>query len=96
MFSFVWQWTDSLYTTLFLSGYKILSSALGAIYEKFEVWYTLNIARADVSGLYRPPLLEIQQIIATGTLMFILPLVLLYLVAQKAFVESLSQTGIKM
>jgi len=33
---------------------------------------------------------------ATGMLMFILPLVLLYLVAQRAFVESLSQTGIKM
>jgi multiple sugar transport system permease protein len=37
-----------------------------------------------------------QAIIATGVLMCLAPLVLLYLVAQKAFVESLSQTGIKM
>jgi len=34
--------------------------------------------------------------IATGMLMCLAPLIILYLIAQKAFVESLSQTGIKM
>ena len=35
-------------------------------------------------------------IIATGTLMIIMPLIILYLFAQRGFVESLSSTGIKM
>jgi len=37
-----------------------------------------------------------QAIVATGMLICLVPLIILYLVAQKAFVESLSQTGIKM
>ena len=35
-------------------------------------------------------------ILSTGTLMFIMPLLILYLFAQKGFVESLSSSGIKM
>jgi multiple sugar transport system permease protein len=35
-------------------------------------------------------------ILATGTLMIILPLIILYLFAQRTFVESISSTGIKM
>jgi len=42
------------------------------------------------------PVAYTQAIIATGMLVCLAPLILLYLVAQKAFVESLGQTGIKM
>jgi multiple sugar transport system permease protein len=35
-------------------------------------------------------------IVSTGTLMTIVPLLILYLFAQKGFVESLSSSGIKM
>ncbi len=35
-------------------------------------------------------------ILATGTLMIILPLIIIYLFAQRAFVESISSSGIKM
>ena len=34
--------------------------------------------------------------IGTGTLLVIIPLIIVYLFAQKGFVESLSQSGIKM
>jgi multiple sugar transport system permease protein len=42
------------------------------------------------------PVVYTQSIIATGMLMCLVPVILLYLFAQKAFVQSLSQTGIKM
>jgi multiple sugar transport system permease protein len=42
------------------------------------------------------PVAYTQSIIATGMLMRLVPVILLYLFAQKAFVQSLSQTGIKM
>jgi len=95
LFSFVWQWTDSFYSTLFLSSYRTLSRALSGLAGRYGQWYGSNFAGITGSSVLAP-VAETQQIIATGMLMFILPLILLYLVAQRAFVESLSQTGIKM
>ena len=97
LFSFVWQWTDSFFTTLFLRNYRMLSTGLGRLAESFiQYWGGLNSA-SSASGLMSvAPVGYTQAMIATGMLMCLAPLVLLYLVAQKAFVESLSQTGIKM
>jgi multiple sugar transport system permease protein len=96
LFSFVWQWTDTFFTTLFLNSYKMLAPCLGSIAERFsQYWSKVNtISGAGIASL--APTALIQAMIATGMLMCLAPLILLYLVAQKAFVESLSQTGIKM
>jgi multiple sugar transport system permease protein len=98
LFSFVWQWTDSVYTTLFLRNYKMLSTGLGRIAEYFMQWWaaTNSISGAGAGAAAMAPMGYTQAIIATGMLMCLAPLILLYLVAQRAFVESLSQTGIKM
>jgi multiple sugar transport system permease protein len=95
LFSFVWQWTDSIYSSLFLSRYKMLSVSLSRIAEKLAVWWaSMN---SSTGAVYTAaPVAVTQAIIATGMLMCLAPLILLYLVAQKAFVESLGQTGIKM
>lgn len=51
----------------------------------------------DVRGIAKKATTAYSQgMIATGTLMVILPLIIIYLFAQKGFVESLSQSGIKM
>jgi len=96
LFSFVWQWTDSFYSTLFLSNYRVLSNGLGSITERFGQWWAAatNVSSGVVNTI--APVAYTQAIIATGMLMCLAPLILLYLVAQRAFVESLSQTGIKM
>jgi len=96
LFSFVWQWTDSFYTSLFLNNYKTLSSGLGSIAERFGQWWGVTNAVSGAAVASTAPVGYVQAIIATGMLMSLAPLILLYLVAQKAFVESLSQTGIKM
>ncbi|MDR2952304.1 MAG: carbohydrate ABC transporter permease [Treponema sp.] len=95
LFSFVWQWTDSFYSSLFLSNYKMLSVGLSGIAERLGSWWT-NMNAASGAVYTAAPVGYTQAIIATGMLICLAPLVLLYLVAQKAFVESLSQTGIKM
>jgi len=95
LFSFVWQWTDSFYSTLFLNNYKVLSAGLGGLADRFDQWWAaMNNAAGSVFS--RAPIGYTQAILATGMLMCLIPLVVLYLIAQKAFVESLSQTGIKM
>jgi multiple sugar transport system permease protein len=95
LFSFVWQWTDSFYSTLFLTRTKMLSSGLGGLADRLREWWALSQGTNGSAGSF-PPVGYTQAIIATGMLMALVPVILLYLVAQKAFVESLSQTGIKM
>jgi multiple sugar transport system permease protein len=98
LFSFVWQWTDSFYSTLFLSNFSMLSRRLGSLAERYAQWFAqMHVAGAGGHGVSTfAPVAQTQMMIATGMLMCLAPLILLYLVAQKAFVESLSQTGIKM
>ena len=43
-----------------------------------------------------PTVAKVDSVLSTGTLMIVVPVLLLYLFAQKGFVESLSSSGIKM
>jgi len=95
LFSFVWQWTDSFYSTLFLANYEMLATNLDSIASSFAVWWN-DMHQAGGGAGIQAPMAHTQMIIATGMLMTLAPLILLYLVAQRAFVESLAQTGIKM
>lgn len=89
LFSFVWQWTDTFYSNLFLQNVKVLSTALSSI--SFDItqqiyWETgveVSLSPA-VSSMYTN----------TASLLVIIPLILLYIVAQKYFVESIERTGI--
>ncbi|MDE7300368.1 MAG: carbohydrate ABC transporter permease [Lachnospiraceae bacterium] len=91
LFSYVWQWTDSYYAKLFLGNVKLLPKALTSISGRLGDYYSSIHGTGSLpSSAYE------QAMIATGLLMTILPLLLIYLVAQKGFVESLSQSGIKM
>jgi multiple sugar transport system permease protein len=98
LFSFVWQWTDSIYTSLFLRGYKMMPLALSRLTENFFRYYaSIHHSQSGTGGVMaQPPVAYVQAVVATGMLTFLIPLIILYLIAQKAFVESLSQTGIKM
>lgn len=95
LFSFVWQWTDSFYSTLFLTNYRMLASGLGGLADRLAEWWAVVNGSNSVASTVAP-VGYTQAVIATGMLMCLAPLVLLYVAAQKAFVESLSQTGIKM
>lgn len=90
LFAFVWQWTDSYYTKLFLGNVDVLSKALTALEGRLSDYWQAMYSTANATVAYT------QCIISTGMLLAIIPLVILYLFAQKGFVESLSQTGIKM
>lgn len=84
LFAFVWQWTDNFYSKMFLGKITLLARKLASL--------------GDALGKYLGSATEgyTMCIVSTGTLMVIVPLILLYIVAQRGFVESLSQTGLKM
>ncbi len=91
LFSFVWQWTDGFYSRMFLGNMKLVSTSLSSIADDLSTYIASQTGvQSTVSVAYS------NCILSTGTLMIILPLIILYLFAQKGFVESLSSTGIKM
>ncbi len=92
LFAFVWQWTDLFYTRNFLSSYSILSTQLSGIVARMG--FVLNANRdgaaVQVSAGRR------AQLISIGVLVCSTPLIILYIFAQRTFVESITMTGTKM
>ncbi|MDD2647785.1 MAG: carbohydrate ABC transporter permease [Eubacteriales bacterium] len=92
LFAFVWQWTDIFYSNTFMGTATLLSGELSRIAMRLSQYMadTQNASGSSVS------IARQQQIIGTGVLMSTFPLIILYIFAQRGFVESLSMTGIKM
>lgn len=93
LFAFVWQWTDGFYSVMFMGGIRLVSTSLSTILD------SLGSTLAKLAGLDGVNTVSVAYsncILSTGTLMLILPLIIIYLFAQKGFVESLSSSGIKM
>ncbi|MBQ7247484.1 MAG: carbohydrate ABC transporter permease [Lachnospiraceae bacterium] len=86
LFSFVWQWTDNYFTTLLMKSANLLPARLNGIAS------TLISYMSPV----RPSLTYQNAISATGTILLLVPIIIVYLVAQKKFVQSLSATAVKM
>ncbi|MBP3351990.1 MAG: carbohydrate ABC transporter permease [Lachnospiraceae bacterium] len=89
LFAFVWQWTDGFYSKMFLGNTQLLSTQLAIVGDRLAV-YVQRLTGTVASVGYT------NCIVSTATLMVIVPLLILYLFAQKGFVESLSSSGIKM
>jgi len=91
LFAFVWQWTDGFYSKLFLGNTQFVSTGLSRIVDSLGAYLMRELGtQTTVSVAYS------NCILSTGTLLIILPLIIIYLFAQRAFVESISSSGIKM
>jgi multiple sugar transport system permease protein len=90
LFAFVWQWTDSFYARIFLKGTTLLATELPTITSRLTEYIVSTTGSGKASTAYG------LAMISTGMIMTIIPLLLIYVIAQKGFVESLSQTGLKM
>lgn len=91
LFAFVWQWTDVYYSRIFLAKQNLLAKVLPTLGEGLSTYLTNT-----KGALAKPNLAYTNAVTASGLLMMIAPLLLIYIVFQKSFVESLSQTGLKM
>ncbi len=91
LFAFVWQWTDGFYSKMFLGNTRLVSTGLARLVDSLGAYIQrLTGVQTTISIAYS------NCILATGTLMIIMPLIVLYLFAQRTFVESIAATGIKM
>lgn len=83
LFSCVWQWLDSLYTSVFFQEIKTMTSALVGLGH-------VN----DLAGMGISDPAAITLIKYAGIVMLILPMVILYLFCQRYFVESIERSGL--
>ena len=90
LFSFVWQWNDIFYISMFVTNFEVMTSALEDMPIKLLAAnrYTTSIEAVEINPIDR------VRWMATGSLMSLAPLILLYIFAQKYFVESIERTGI--
>lgn len=90
LFTFVWQWTDSYYATLFLSGnVDVLSVKLTNLATRVASSYQAWGGSMDfVSPGF-------QSIINNaGSILVILPLFLVYILCQRYFIEGIERSGL--
>ncbi len=89
LFGFVWQWTDSFYSSLYLNNVKIIPNALTSLLYNVAVQYEsfggdMNFISPGFSSMINN----------TGVVLTIVPLVALYVACQKSFIEGIERSGI--
>lgn len=84
MFSVVWQWTDVFYTNWFMQGGNVLAVNLSTLSSRMLA-IDVNLAK-DVNYML--------QLTATGGLLVLIPLIIMYIFGQKMFVEGVERSGI--
>lgn len=89
LFGFVWQWTDIFYTSLYLNKTQVMSTALNSlavnVYSQYEGFGgSMNFISPGF----------VSMINNTGTILAIIPLIILYVICQKSFVEGIERSGI--
>jgi len=87
LFSFVWQWTDSLYSFMFLPNLVTLASMLSILPHRFA---SIVLMQTEAAG----NLAYFSIITSTSILLTILPPLFIYAVFQKRFIQSIERTGI--
>lgn len=87
VFSLVWYYNDTYVSGMFLSQYQTLSISLMSVPETIS-----NLTRSSILVM-SDPYKAILAMQASG-LLFILPLIIIYLPFQRFFVESVERTGI--
>jgi len=87
LFSFVWYWNETSQSGLFFGTViKTLPMKLGSFAESYKSLY--NAGTADTVNALN------EAVSLAGTFLSVLPMIIMYLILQKQFVESIERTGI--
>jgi len=84
LFSFVWYWNETFITSLFAGENITLPLKLAAFRSSYETLFPAGSAGSELN----------EAILMAGNMLTILPLLVLYFLAQRYFVESIDRTGI--
>jgi len=93
LFCFVWQYNDTFYTTLFMNGMELMSLKVSTLSSQANQFIPVLMGYSHSSGFKADPN-HVAMVVDTGILLAIAPLILMYIVVQRYFVESIERTGI--
>ena len=97
LFSFVWYWNDTYRNSLFMSDTsKGIEGALNTVLIRlsdFETAY-LRWAGITVGDLASNQFIQSEAVTMAGTMVCVLPLLVLYFLLQRHFTESIERSGI--
>jgi multiple sugar transport system permease protein len=100
LFSFVWYWNETFYTSMFLGGHSIgRANAISTLLlelDKFEQsyrGYLQSLSNSWGAGQMGESVAN-EAIKMAATLITMTPLLIIYFVLQRQFVESIDRTGI--
>lgn len=85
LFSLVWGWTDTFYTSTFMPGNNLMQKQLLQI---------SSLVKASMDTISSVNHIQISLINNAGVILFILPLLVVFIFGQRYFIESIEQTGI--
>ncbi|HAX03075.1 MAG: ABC transporter permease [Tenericutes bacterium GWC2_34_14] len=84
LFSFVWYWNETFITSLFVGDQITLPLKLNAFRNSYIQLFPPGTPGAELN----------EAIVLAGNMLTILPLLVLYFIAQRYFTESIDRTGI--
>ena len=84
LFSFVWYWNETFITALYVGGQVTLPLKLQAFRSSYTTLFPPGSPGSELN----------EAIMLAGNMLAILPLLVLYFIAQRYFVESIDRTGI--
>ena len=85
LFSFVWNWNDYQISSMLMETKKTLSSALLSLRSV--------LLNSEITG-EQPDVTRVLVDLQAGSLLVVTPVLALYLVFQRFFVESIERTGL--
>ena len=91
LFAFVWQWNESFYTSLLMPQLELMPNALLSIAARYAE--SQKLASATVGPATVTPLM-LSILDGAGMVLYVVPLLVLFAVMQRHFVESVERTGL--
>jgi len=85
LFAFVWQWNDYFLTKVFIGSKKVLAVTLEGLVQNV---FDKSLIPSGTGSAYASVLEN------TGSLLFMAPLIILYILLQRYFIESVERTGL--
>lgn len=84
--SFVWQWNDTFYTGMFMTSTNFMSQMVANL--RVTISSYLGGWNETIGNMYT------SMLINTGTLLAVLPLIILFIICQKFFVQGVERSGL--
>ena len=85
VFSLIWHWNDSLLGSMYLNNNFTLSVRLSMFVETMYQKYMLQLHKFTPEG---------ATILMAGCVLFVVPMLIVYMILQKQFIESIDRVGI--